>query len=90
MTFTVKLYGRTPAGYHTTRLVEALEVDIHILRPGELQEIAVRGPGGDSGAFYVADSALPRPLTGFAPEVDFWEQAYVENSAGKTTHSVRF
>lgn len=41
------------------------------------------------GAFFVADTSKGRP-EGFADEVDFWFEAYVENSAGKTTQSVRF
>lgn len=75
-------------GRFSTRIVESDHVDIHILRPGELYEVA-GGKADDSFAFYVAPRDRPRP-EGFAEEVDFWFEAFVENSAGATTHIVRF
>lgn len=71
-------------GRWTTRIVESENVDIHILRPGELVEVA-----GDGFAFYIAPRDKPRPQ-GFADEVDFWFEAFIENSAGATTEVVRF
>jgi hypothetical protein len=75
-------------GRVSTRVVETDHVDIHILRPGELYEVA-GGHGENSFAFYIAPRDKPRP-EGFADEVDFWFQAFIENSAGATTEIVRF
>lgn len=77
-----------PSGRFSTKIVEAEEVDIHVLRPGELVEVAARC-GDRTYAFYVADQHKPRP-DGFADEVDFWFSAFIENSSGATTEVVRF
>ena len=71
----------------STKLVEATEVDIHILRPGELYEVSARN-GELRSAYYIADPEKGRPK-GFADEVDFYYAAYVENSSGATTEMVR-
>lgn len=88
--------GKRLLGHFSTKIVEAVEVDIHILRPGELYEVAGLGrlsssmdAGDNSFAYYIAHPSLGRP-DGFADEVDFWDSAYIENSAGKTTEVVRF
>ena len=75
-------------GRFSTKIVEAEEVDVHVLRPGELIEVAARC-GDRTYAFYVADRHKPRP-DGFADEVDFWFSAFIENSSGATTEVVRF
>lgn len=71
----------------STRIVEAEQVDVHILRPN-LYEVAANGPGDRSVAFYIAPRGGNRP-EGFADEVDFWYEAFVENSAGATTQMIR-
>lgn len=71
----------------TTKIVEATEVDVHQLRIGELAEVATTN-GESSLAFYITDPGKPRP-EGFADSVEFWQVAYIENSAGATTHIVR-
>lgn len=71
-------------GRFSTRIVESDHVDVHVLRPGELYEVA-----GSDFAFYIAPRDKPRP-EGFADEVDFWFEAFIENSAGATTQTVRF
>ena len=76
-------------GRFSTRIVETDHVDIHILRPGELIEVAGGPPGEGSFAFYIAPREKPRPK-GFADEIDFWFEAFIENSAGATTEVVRF
>jgi hypothetical protein len=76
-------------GRFSTKIIEANEVDIHVLRPGELTEVAGLRDDGKSFAFYVADRNKPRPA-GFADEVDFYFAAFIENSSGATTESVRF
>ena len=95
--------GELMTGLFSTKIVEAVEVNIHILRPGPdnphspwLYEVSGVGKlsgntdGGDNSfAFYVADQSKPRP-EGFADCIDFWNSAYIENSAGKTTEVVRF
>ena len=93
---TVDSDGQRMPGRFSTRIIEAVQVDIHILRPGELYEVAGIGrlngtldAGVNSFAFYIADGLKPRP-EGFADEVEFWSSAYIENSAGKTTEVVRF
>ena len=83
------LGGAPIPGKFSTRIVEASEVDIHMLRPGELYEVAANYPGSGVAAFYIADNAKPRP-EGFADEVDFWYAAYIENSAGATTEVIKF
>ena len=95
--------GELVCGLFSTKIIEAVEVNIHILRPnpdkpsspwlykvsgiGKLNNDM--GAGDNSFAFYVADQNKPRP-EGFADCVDFWNSAYIENSAGKTTEVVRF
>lgn len=81
--------GKPCLGRFSTRIVEAREVDIHVLRPGDLMEVAGIRSDGESFAFYIADRNKTRP-EGFADEVDFWYGAFVENSAGATTEAVRF
>lgn len=73
----------------TTKLLEAGEVDIHTLRPGRLFSVEGMTPDGKSFAYYVADRNEPRP-EGFAPEIDFYYAAFIENSAGATTEIVKF
>ena len=80
--------GERISGRFCTKMVEGSEVNVFVLRPGELQEVAGTGPSG-CFAFYVANPQLGRP-EGFADEVDFWDSAFIENSAGKTTETVRF
>ena len=80
--------GRGNEGRFSTKILEAEEVDVHVLRPGELVEVAARC-GDRTYAFYVADRHKPRP-DGFADEVDFWFSAFIENSSGATTEVVRF
>ena len=80
--------GDTRGGLFSTKIIEAEEVNIHILRPLELTEVALLC-GGKSYAFYVADRNKPRP-EGFADEIDFYFSAFIENSSGATTESVRF
>ena len=80
--------ARGNGGRFSTKIVEAEEVDVHVLRPGELIEVAARC-GDRTYAFYVADRHKPRP-DGFADEVDFWFSAFIENSSGATTEVVRF
>ena len=80
--------ARGSSGRFSTKIVEAEEVDVHVLRPGELVEVAARC-GDRTYAFYVADRHKPRP-DGFADEVDFWFSAFIENSSGATTEVVRF
>ncbi len=77
------------AGRFSTKIIEANEVDIHVLRPGELTEVAGIRDDGKSFAFYVADRNKKRP-EGFADEVEFYFAAFIENSSGATTESVRF
>lgn len=82
---------QTPSmhGCFSTKILQATEVDIHVIHPGELYEVAGTRDDGKSFAFYIADRNKPRP-EGFALEVDFWFSAYIENSAGATTEAVRF
>lgn len=80
--------ARGSGGRFSTKIVEAEEVNIYVLRPGELIEVAARC-GDRTYAFYVADRRNPRP-DGFADEVDFWFSAFIENSSGATTEVVRF
>jgi hypothetical protein len=70
-------------GRFTTRIVQSEKVDVHILRPGELVEVA-----GDGFAFYIAPR--DKKIEGFADEVEFWFEAFIENSTGATTKVVRF
>ena len=77
-----------PTGRFTTKIIEADEVNIHILRPGEVTEVAAMC-GNRNWAFLIADPNKPRP-DGFAAEVDFWFVAYIENSQGATTEVVKF
>lgn len=85
--FTVKLFGKRDV--HTMQFIEATQVNIHYLRPDELIEIAGKGTSGEIFSYYVAPNNKPRP-EGFADEVEFWWEAYIENSTGKTTHTIRF
>lgn len=71
----------------STKIVETEHVDIYTLRPGELYEVA-GGTPPNSFAFLIAPRGT-RP-EGFADEVDFWYQAFIENSAGATTEVVKF
>ena len=80
--------ARGNGGRFSTKIVEAEEVDVHVLRHGELIEVAARC-GDRTYAFYVADRHKPRP-DGFGDEVDFWFSAFIENSSGATTEVVRF
>jgi hypothetical protein len=75
-------------GRFSTRIVEAEQVDVHILRPGELTEVAW-SRGDINGAFYVIPHDAERPQE-FADEVEFWFEAFIENSTGATTEMVRF
>jgi hypothetical protein len=97
--FTVKLYrtikGR-PLGEDSyfpaksaTKLVEAEEVTVYLLRHDELYHVVGLTPGGRPFAFYVANDEKPRP-PGFADDIDFYYAAYIENSAGATTETVKF
>ena len=79
--------GDDRGGLFSTKIVEADEVDIHILRPGELIEVAARC-GDRTFAFYIADRNKPKP-NGFAAEIDFWFSAFIENASGATTEVVR-
>ena len=83
-----EVVARGNGGRFSTKIVEAEEVDVHVLRPGELVEVVARC-GDRTYAFYVADRHKPRP-DGFADEVDFWFSAFIENSSGATTEVVRF
>jgi hypothetical protein len=76
------------SGRFTTRVVEAEEVDIHTLRADELKEIAITSPSGKSSAYYVIGYDKPAPA-GFAPEITFWAEAFVENAQGSTVAAVR-
>lgn len=73
----------------STKIIEATEVDVHILRHGELYELHVTQPGGGDQAFYIANRDKPRP-EGFADDISFYYEAYIENSAGKTIEAIRF
>jgi hypothetical protein len=75
-------------GRFSTKIVEASEVNIHILRPNELAEVSGECDGNNF-AFYISDRNKARP-EGFAEEVDFWFAAFIENSSGATTEVVRF
>lgn len=75
------------SGGFSTRIIEASEVNVHILRPGELAEVSGTN-GADSFAFYVA--ARGKQPKGFAEGVEFWYKAFIENSAGATTEVVGF
>lgn len=82
----VGLDGKPIAGKFLTKLVQAKEVAVNVLRPGELYEVA-GGEPGNSFAFYVGDRRK-RPEA-FASNIDLWDVAYIENSEGKTTETVR-
>ncbi len=98
---TVKLYRKIPGenydalkpladqdGLFTTKIIEASEVDIHVLRPRELFEVACYYDGSNF-TFYIADRFKPKP-SGFADEVEFYYAAFVENARGSTTEVVKF
>jgi hypothetical protein len=74
-------------GRFSTRIIEAESVDVHYIRPGEVIEVA-GGVGDRSFAFNIIRRGAERP-EGFADEVDFWHEAFIENSAGATTEVVR-
>lgn len=74
----------------TTKIIEAIEVEIICHRPGVLYEIVGKlVDGGDQFSYYIANHDCQRP-EGFAQEIEFAYEAYVENSSGATTASVRF
>jgi hypothetical protein len=87
----------------TTKIVEATEVNIYNSGPsagsdvdprkrtGEVREVTGTSWNGNNFAFYVADphKTLPKDNFGFAPQVDFWGSAYIENAHGATTEVVR-
>jgi hypothetical protein len=79
----------SPIRRPTIKILEASEIDIYILRPGELYEVAGVCCDGHAFAYYVADDRKPKP-EGFAEETVFWYTVYIENSAGATTHSLKF
>jgi hypothetical protein len=95
---TVKLYKG-----HTIKIVEATEVNVYNCGPAPgsaddprkrtraVREVAGLGWHGGSFAFYVVDPDVPVPEDhhGFAPQVDFWDVAYIENAHGATTETVR-
>lgn len=88
---TVKLMRRADHGegkfQFSTKIIEAMEVDVHILRPGELLEIAIHPHHGqDTRAFYIKGIEDPTPDN---IEADFYYEAYIENAAGRTTQVVR-
>lgn len=92
---TVKVMRRRSAspaesdvGLFSTKIIEAEEVDVHILRPGELTEVAARC-GDRTFAFYIIPRDAKRP-DGFADEVEFHYAAFIENAAGATTEIVKF
>lgn len=78
-----------PQFLFSTKIVEGVEIDVHILRHNELSEIAVLHADGKTSAFYIANRDKPRP-EGFADEVVFYYAAYIENATGKTTEKVTF
>lgn len=84
-----EIEGESQSGRFTTKIIEAREVDVHILRPHELAEVAGIAGDGSHFAFYIADRNKERP-EGFADCVDFYFSAFIENSHGATTESVRF
>lgn len=91
--FTVKLsktVERDGEQYVSTKLVEALEVNVYTGAPREWCEVAVifSRTDGDNAAFYIADPKKPRPQS-FADFVDFYDVAYIENARGATTEIVR-
>lgn len=85
------------------KIVEATEVNVYnsgpsagsdedpTKRTGDVREVAGRSWDGKSFAFYIADphKPLPEDHFGFAPEVDFYGCAYIENAHGATTETVR-
>ena len=79
---------RDDVGRFSTRIIEAETVNIHYTRPGEVIEVA-GGVGDKSFAFNIIRRGAARP-EGFADEVEFWHEAFIENSAGATTEVVRF
>jgi hypothetical protein len=71
-----------------TKILEADEVEITKLRYGEIYDVS--GFYRDNEfSFYLADPEKSRP-EGFAANIIFWEEAYIENSSGATTEVVRF
>jgi hypothetical protein len=80
---------------HCTKLIEATDVAIHTLRPGELYGISGTTGDGKKFYYYIADPDVPQPaditkadsVTG---ESLFGYEAYIENSAGATTEVVKF
>jgi len=87
--FTGEPCKESDCGKFSTRIVEGVEVNIYVLRPGELKEVCVLGEkDGNSVAFLIADPSKPKP-EGFAPEEEFWSAAFIENSTGATTEVVK-
>ena len=91
--FTVKLMrqavdenSKTIPGRFSTKIMEAPEVGIHVLEPGDLIEIAV----GSSVAYIVPrNRAIGKFLEDWSIQsYDAYFIAYVENAAGKTTEIV--
>lgn len=86
-----------------TKIVEATEVNIYPCGPdagsdldpskrtSSIFEVSGTSWDGKSFAFYVRDLQKPAPEDnfGFAPEVDFYGCAYIENAHGATTETVR-
>jgi len=75
------------AGQKVVKLLEAEEVIIYVLRPEKLVE--VHGWNGTKDFSYYISKDGKRP-EGFASDIEFWREAYIENSNGATTHVVRF
>lgn len=96
--FTVKLQKG-----HTMKIVEATEVNVYNCGPFpgsdtdpnkrvvDVREVAGTSRDGESFAFYIVDPNKPIPADryGFAPELEFWHCAYIENAHGATTETVR-
>ncbi len=91
--FTVKLFKG-----HTIKIIGANEINIYASgnpsaapaeRTNEVREISVCNlDGAHQEAYYIADRNKPRPQ-GFAEDVVFYDCAYIENTNGATTETVR-
>jgi hypothetical protein len=79
-----------------TVLIEAKTVGIYLVRPNVLVELSGTTSTGEKFCFYVQNPQYALPPgeknigIGLPSDVEFWDEAYIENSSGATTEIVRF
>lgn len=75
---------------HETMIVEAKCVRVNHHRPGEFASIDIDADGSGIWRHFWNISKDGEKVSGIDPDYPFAHEAYIENSAGKTTESIKF